>query len=338
MTGWGIMGTGRIARRFAEALAEAPAAQAVAVASRDAERAATFARDLGLAQAYGSYAALLADPAVRLVYIALPPSLHATWATAALQAGKHVLCEKPLATSAAEVAALLATAHAHGVWLMEGFMYRFHPQTQAVERLLAEGALGEVRLVRVAFGITVADPANFRFSAELGGGALGDVGSYCVSMARLVTGQRPVRVSASAQFTADGVDELLVGTLEYPSGAVAQISCGLRLSRHQRTQIVGSAGSLELDESFSISADQALTIRLQRGAWRPIAEQISIPAANHFRREAEAFAALVAAGDDVHGLSQMPLNESLDNALTIDALLCSAREGRAIAIEARPAA
>jgi predicted dehydrogenase len=335
MANWGILGTGRIARRFVEALAGSTSERAVAVASRDTARAAAFARELGVPRGYGSYEALLADPEVALVYVALPPSLHAEWCVAAARAGKHVLCEKPLATSSAEAEAMFGAARDNGVWLMEGFMYRFHPQTRAVERLLAEGALGAVRLVCVSFGINVGDdPTNIRLSAELGGGALGDVGCYCVSMARMAVGERPARVSATARLAPSEVDEFLAGTLEYPSGAVAQISCGLRLSRHQRTQIVGDGGSIELDESFSIPADRALSIRLLRGGARPVEERIEVPAADHFQLEAEGFAALVAAGHNAHDMPEMPLEESLDNALTMDALRASARYGRPVELAA----
>jgi predicted dehydrogenase len=330
MATWGILGTGRIARKFAESLRGSASERVAAAASRDEARAAAFAAELGLPRAHGSYAALLADPAVEIVYVALPPSMHAEWCIAAARAGKHVLCEKPLAASLAEAEAMFAAARKHGTWLMEGFMYRFHPQTRTVERLLAEGAVGPVRLVRVAFGITIDDPANIRLSAELGGGALGDVGCYCVSMARLAAGERPARVSATARLAAGGVDEFLAGTLEFPSGTVAQIACGLRLSRHQRTQIVGEAGSIELDESFSIPPDRALAIRLLRGDSRPAEELIAVPPADHFRLEAEGLAALIAAGHGAHGLPEVPLAESLDNAATLDALRESARSGRPV--------
>ncbi|GAB4443532.1 MAG: Gfo/Idh/MocA family oxidoreductase [Chloroflexi bacterium OHK40] len=337
MAHWGIIGTGRITGKFVTALAASASERVVAIASRDADRAAAAAQALGIPTSYGSYAALLADPEVQAVYIALPPSMHAEWSIAALAAGKHVLCEKPLATSYTEAVAMFETARQHRRWLMEGFMYRFHPQTRTVERLISEGAIGAVRLVRVAFGISIADPGNIRLSADLGGGALGDVGCYCVSMARLAAGAAPTRVSATARYSASGVDELLVGTLEYTSGTVAQISCGLGLSRHQRTQIVGDAGSIELDESFSIAPDQELSIRLLRGGARPTEERIPIPAADHFRLEAEGFSALIAAGPEAHGLPAMPPAESLDTIATMDALRRSAREGRPVELGFPPA-
>ena len=183
---WGVISTGWVARTFIAALRESEDAQVVAVASRDTGRAAATAAEFGLARAYGTYAELLADPDVDAVYIGLPNSLHAEWAIASVRAGKHVLCEKPLAVSSAEAEAMFEAARTAGVWLMEAFMYRFHPQTLKVQELIGAGAIGEVRLVRAAFCFTVSDPANVRLSSELAGGALRDVGCYPVNFARMI--------------------------------------------------------------------------------------------------------------------------------------------------------
>src|SRR5262249_47744189 len=152
-------------------------------------------------------------------------SLHATWTIAAARAGKHVLCEKPLAASRAEAEAMFEAARDAGVWLMEAFMYRFHPQTLRVQELVAAGAIGEVRLIRAVFCFAVADPNNVRLSAELAGGALMDVGCYPLNFARMIAGTAPERVAAAARWAPSGVDETLAGTLEYPGGIVAQITC-----------------------------------------------------------------------------------------------------------------
>lgn len=330
MAGWGIIGTGRIARKFAQALAPSASEELVAVASRDAGRAESFARELGAARGYGSYDELLADPAVEQIYLALPNALHAEWANAAAAAGKHVLCEKPLATSAAEAESMFETARQHGVWLMEAFMYRFHPQTLRLQEILASGAIGELRLIRASFAFTVSDPANVRLSADLAGGALMDVGCYCVNVARMVAGERPARAFAFAQVGASGVDESLVGSLEYPSGALAQIACSLKASRHHQLQVVGSAGIVEVDEVFTVPADRPTQIRLVRGSAQDQIELIEVPPAEHFRLEAEGFSALVRGGHAAYGLPEMPLIETLDNAATVEALLESARTGRPI--------
>jgi len=333
MADWGIIGTGRIARKFAQALAASPGERVVAAASRDEAKAAAFAGELGIPRGYGSYEALLADREVTQIYLALPNALHAEWTERAAAAGKHVLCEKPLATSAAEAERMFAAARANGVWLMEAFMYRFHPQTLRLQEILASGAIGAIRLIRASFAFSVSDPANVRLSADLAGGALMDVGCYCVNVARMVAGERPARAFAAARIGPSNVDETLAGTLEYPSGAIAQVACSLRAARHHQLQVVGSDGIVEVDEVFTVPADRPSTIRLVRGTAQDTMERIEVPAAEHFRLEAEGFSALVAAGHEAGGLPEMPLEETLDNAATIDALLRSVRERRPVELD-----
>jgi D-xylose 1-dehydrogenase (NADP+, D-xylono-1,5-lactone-forming) len=322
---WGVIGTGWVARTFIAALRESTVARVVAVASRDGARAAAIAVELGSARAYGAYIDLLADPEVDAVYIGLPNSMHAEWSIACARAGKHVLCEKPLAVSRAEAETMFAAAREAGVWLMEAFMYRFHPQTLKVQELIAAGAIGQVRLVRAVFTFTVADPANVRLSAELAGGALMDVGCYPVNFARMIAGSAPERVSAAARWAPSGVDETLVGSLEYPGAVIAQISCSLSASRVHSAQVIGSAGVIELDEAFTPPLDRPTRIRLRR---RAEVEEIEVAPANHYRLEAEAFGQLIAAGHGDHGLPEMPLVETLDNIATIEALLEAAHGPR----------
>ena len=332
MSSWGILGTGRIARKFASAVAASASEQVAAVASRDATKAELFANEFSLTRAYGSYEALLADPEVACIYNALPNALHAEWSIAAVKAGKHVLCEKPIASSAAEAVSMFAAAREQGVWLMEAFMYRFHPQTQLVQQLLASGAIGELRLVQSGFSFSVADPQNVRLSAELAGGGLMDVGCYPVNFVRMVLGQAPVRVGALANWSPSGVDISMAATLEYPAGLLATITCGLVAARHQFARIVGSQGFIEVDEPFTLPTDRPTTVRLYRGISDAQVEQFDIPPANHFQLEAEGLSRLVAAGHGDHGLPQMPLNETLDNMATIEALLVSARERRMVSL------
>jgi predicted dehydrogenase len=323
---WGVLGTGWVARTFLSALRASQHEQVVAIGSRDAERAAAVAGEFGVARSYGSYAGPLADAEVEAIYVGLPNSLHAEWAIAAARAGKHVLCEKPLGVSSAEAEAMFEAARAHGVWLMEAFMYRFHPQTLKVQELIAEGAIGQVRLVRSAFTFNVADPQNVRLSAELAGGALRDVGCYPVNFARMIAGAPPSGVAAVALWAPSGVDETLSATLEYPGGMIAQITCSLAASRCHNAQVIGSEGSIELDQAFTVPLDRPTTIRLRRGARGADIETIEIPPTNHYRLEAEAFGQLVAAGHGAHGLLEMPLEETLDNIATIEALFESARD------------
>lgn len=330
---WGIISTGRIAGAFAEALVPSEEARMVAVASRAQEPAAAFARTYGIPRAYGSYAELLADPEVEAVYIGLPNSLHAEWTIKAAQAGKHILCEKPLGVSRAEAETMFEAARAGGVWLMEAFMYRFHPRTLKVKELIDSGAIGKVLLIRASFGFTVTSPANVRLSAELAGGALMDVGCYCVNFARMVVGAAPSRVAAVARPAESGVDATLAATLDYAGGALAQISCSLTSSHHHLAQIIGSAGIIEVEEAFTPPPDRPSRLRLLRGARNAELELIEFPPVNQYRLEAEGFGRLIGAGHGRQAQPEMPLSETLDNSATIDALLRSARTGHPVEVE-----
>ncbi|HZB50718.1 MAG TPA: Gfo/Idh/MocA family oxidoreductase, partial [Mycobacteriales bacterium] len=236
---WGVLGPGRIARSFLTGLAGSATESAVAVGSRDAGRARAVADDFAVGRAYGSYEELLADDAVEAVYIGTPNATHGRWAVAAARAGKHVLCEKPLGRDAAEAEAMFAAARDHGVWLMEAFMYRFHPRTLRLQELVAAGDVGAPVLVRASFGFPLADESNVRLSADLAGGALMDVGCYPVNAARMLAG-RVRGVTAVARW--EDVDVTLAGTLDHEFGALGVISCGLRSGRHNELQVVGTDG------------------------------------------------------------------------------------------------
>jgi D-xylose 1-dehydrogenase (NADP+, D-xylono-1,5-lactone-forming) len=317
---WGILGPGRISRAFLTGLAGSATERAVAVGSRQLNRAESVAQHFEVPRAYGSYEQLLADDAVEAVYVATPNSLHAHWAVAAAAAGKHVLCEKPLGVSRAEAESMFAAAREHGVWLMEAFMYRFHPRTLRLAELVAAGEIGTPTLVRSSFGFPVADPANVRLSAELAGGALMDVGCYPVNAARMVAG--PV-ASATARARWQDVDVTLAGVCDHTGGALSVVSCSLVSGRHNVLQVVGSDGLIELPEAFTPPRDRPSTLLVTRGT--DTEEQTFAPT-DQYTAEAEGFAALVAAGhDDAAGLPQMPLAETLDNLATIEALLADAR-------------
>jgi predicted dehydrogenase len=323
---WGVISTGRIAKAFIDALRPSDE-RVVAVASREAGRAAEVASEFGIPRSYGAYDELLSDREVEAVYIGLPNSLHAEWTVKAAQAGKQILCEKPLGVSRDEAAAMFTAARDGGVWLMEAFMYRFHPRTLKIKELIEGGAIGQVRLIRASFGFTVTDPANVRLSAELVGGALMDVGCYCVNFARMSAGRAPSRVTASARWAASGVDETLAGTLEYGDGAIAQIACSLASSHHHLAQVIGSEGIIEVDEAFTPPPDRLSRLRVRRGARLAAVEDVEFPPVNQYRIEAEGFARLIEAGHSNHGLPEMPLVETLENMATIEALLRSARAG-----------
>ena len=326
---WGILGPGRIARAFLTGLAGSATETALAVGSRDAGRARSVADEFGAPRAYGSYEQLLTDAEVEAVYVALPNSLHAHWSDAAARAGKHVLCEKPLGRTAAEAEAMFRTAAAHGVRLMEGFMYRFHPRTLALAELVARGDVGEVRLLRSSFGFTVTDTANVRLSAELAGGALMDVGCYPVNAARMLAG-RPSRVSAVARWAPTGVDETLAGSLEQ-GGTVSQVSCSLASGHHHLVQVVGTEGVVDVPLAFTPPPDRPAVLLVTRGARGGEPVEVGFDPVNQYTAEAEGFARLVAAGPDAApDLPQVTRAESLDNAATIEALLLSARESRPV--------
>ncbi len=248
---WGVIGTANIGR-----FAVIPAIQAsgngelLAVASRDAHKSAEFAAKLNISRSHDCYQALLDAPDIDAVYIPLPNSLHREWTIKAAEAGKHILCEKPLAMNAAECADMQAAALANGVKLMEAFMYRFHPQTEKVLERVRSGALGTLRVIRASFTFRVTHPANIRLQPELGGGALMDVGCYCVNIIRTLAGAEPAQVQAFARWGTTGVDGEMIGSLLFADGLMAQFDCALTLARRESYQIVGTDAYLDVPVAF----------------------------------------------------------------------------------------
>jgi predicted dehydrogenase len=247
---WGIIGPGRIAPRIARSLVENPRGTLRAVASRDLARARAFAAAHGAAVSYGSYEEVLADPAIDVVYVALPNHLHAPWSIRALDAGKHVLCEKPLALTVAEVDAIAAAAARNRRIAMEGFMYLHHPQTLAALAVAASGELGPLQVVSAAFSFPLATPNDPRIDPAMGGGSLWDVGCYPVSLARRIAGCEPEAAFAVARFDERGVDRTFAGELRFPGGLLAVFDSGFASADRQRAEIVGTAASLVLDSPF----------------------------------------------------------------------------------------
>ncbi|HEU4734131.1 MAG TPA: Gfo/Idh/MocA family oxidoreductase [Kofleriaceae bacterium] len=318
----GILGAAKIAGSFMAGARASSRVEVVAIASRERARAEAFAREHGIARAC-SYDELIADPGIDAIYNPLPNSLHAEWSIAAARAGKHVLCEKPLAVSEAEAQAMFAAADAAGVVLLEAFPYMFQPQTLEIERLIAAGAIGEVRLMFGTFGFTIADPGNIRLERALGGGALMDAGCYPVSFVRQVFGVRPARVAAAARWVG-GVDQTLAATLEFPGGGIAQISCSFATAVHRRAIIAGSAGVIETD--FHNHTDRVAQpgYRIKRGTdWLADFETVPVASENGFRVEIDAFADLIVREDRASERARRLA--SLDNAWTLAAILDSAR-------------
>jgi len=269
---WGIIGAGAIAKAFVHGVSETETAQVVAVASRTLDKAEAFAKEHGLAAAHGGYEAILADDSVEAVYIATPHPMHPQWAIRAAEAGKHVLCEKPMAIHHAGAMAMFAAAREAGTFMMEAFMYRCHPQTAKLVELLRDGAIGQVRMVRATFGFGGGDsinPEGRLFSPLLGGGGILDVGCYAVSMSRLIAGAvdgkrfaDPVKVSSEGQLGETGVDEWAAGTLKFDNGIVAQIATAVRASLENSVHIVGSSGSIHVHNPWAASRDAAPDCRI----------------------------------------------------------------------------
>lgn len=323
---WGILSTARIGlNRVIPAMRETPSATVVAIASRDLERARAAAAQLDIPRVYGSYDALLADDGVEAIYNPLPNSLHRPWTLKAAAARKHVLCEKPLALNAAEAEELVAACQRAGVLLQEAFMYRFHPQIDATRRLVQEGALGSPALVRSGFTFTVRGPRDIRLDPTLGGGALMDVGCYCVNISRLLLGE-PITVGGTRQ-EENGVDRITTGTLQFHGGAIAQFDCALRLPFRQFCEIVGTDGTLTLYRPFLPGGDPP-SVLLRTGERE---EQVRIEGVNHYTRMVEAFADYVRNGTP----PRFPASDAVKNMRVLDAVRRSAETGSPVALESR---
>jgi dihydrodiol dehydrogenase / D-xylose 1-dehydrogenase (NADP) len=307
--GWGILGAGTIAAKFATDLIKAPDARLAAVGSRDLAKAQTFADQHGAQRAYGSYAAMLADPAVQIVYVATPHNFHLEHATLCLQAGKAVLCEKPMETDASRVARLIAEARSRKLFLMEAMWTRFLPVVAQARRWLAAGRIGEVRQVTVDFGFrSVLNPQGRLFNLALAGGATLDVGVYVVAMASMALGGlAPTSVQAAGAIGETGIDEQSAYLLRYASGALAQLSCAVRTNTPQVARIFGTEGWIEIPAFW-----HATTATLHAPGQATV--EISGEASYHFEA-AEAMACLRAGATES---ASMPLDESLAIARTLE--------------------
>jgi predicted dehydrogenase len=277
---WGILSTADINRKVLPGAQASPKVELAAVASRSQERADAFAGTWQIPRAYGSYEALLEDPEIEAIYIPLPNTLHVEWSVRALQAGKHVLCEKPLSRHPNDVEAAFAAAEEAGRHLSEAFMYRHHPQTTRLTDLVAEGAIGELRLVRAAFSYGLYDTDNIRLRSEVEGGGLMDVGCYCVSGARLLAGE-PERVFAEAWDGPTGTDWVLGATMRFPGDVIATFDCGTALVNRDELEAIGSEGSLFLDDPWHCR-NPVIELRRDGGV-----ERIEIEPEDPYRLELE---------------------------------------------------
>jgi D-xylose 1-dehydrogenase (NADP+, D-xylono-1,5-lactone-forming) len=286
MVQWGILSTARINDKFIAGCAQSQTARITGVASRSLDRAQAYAAEHGIERAYGSYEDLLSDPNVEAVYISLPNSLHLEWTHHALEAGKHVLCEKPLGRQAEDVAAAFDLAERQERLLMEAFMYRHNPQTHRVVELVQSGAIGRLRLIRGAFSFALTDQANVRLATDLDGGALMDVGCYCVNAARLLAGE-PQSVTAQQQLGGDGVDVVFSGTMRFEDEVLAHFDAGFVLAARDELEVVGEEGSLFLDDPWHCR-QPVIEVRTESAL-----ERVEVPVIDSYRLEAENFSAAI---------------------------------------------
>jgi D-xylose 1-dehydrogenase (NADP+, D-xylono-1,5-lactone-forming) len=318
---WGILSTADINEKVLAGVQGSPAVDVVAVGSRSAERAQEFASAHGIPRAHGSYQDLLANPDVEAIYIPLPNGLHVEWTLAALAAGKHVLCEKPLSPRAEEVERCFDAAERAGLVLSEGFMWRHHPQAERLESLVRGGAIGELRLVRAAFSFPLDRFPDVRWDAELDGGALLDVGCYCVSGARLLAGAEPERVTGESVLTDSGVDSRFAGTLRFPGDVLAVFDCGFDIAPRDELEAIGSSGSLFLDDPWHSAEPR---IELRAGS----VELVEVERANPYRLELEDVSAAIREERE----PRLGRADAVGQARALEALMRSAAEGRPVAV------
>jgi predicted dehydrogenase len=322
MMRWGLLSTANINRKLLGGAQETDEAAVVAVASRDRSRAEGFAREHGIERTHGSYEALLEDPGVDAVYNPLPNSLHVPWTVRALEAGKHVLCEKPLTRRPAEAEQAFAAAERAGRVLEEAFMWRHHPQALRLRALLDEGVVGRLRMVKASFSFPLTDVSDIRMQSGLDGGSLMDVGCYCLSGVRLAAGAEPERVHAEQVIGGDGVDVAFAATLRFPDDVIGQFHCGFSVGRRHHLEAIGDEASLFLADPWHGVAP-GIEIRRDEGV-----ERIEIEAANPYAHELADFAR-AARGEDALRLGAA---DALAQARGIDALYRAAESGSAVAL------
>jgi predicted dehydrogenase len=321
---WGILSTASIATEKAiPGMLRAARCEVVAIGSRDEARAAAVAERHGIPRVHGSYETLLADPDVDAVYIPLPNHLHAEWTIAAARAGKHVLCEKPLALNPADAERMIEVCRAEGVALMEAFMYRLHPSWVAVRELVASGRIGRLVAVNSWFSYFNDDPANIRNIAAYGGGALLDIGCYSVNLSRMLFGSEPRRVEASiVRDPVSGVDVLASGLLEFADG-VATFTCSTRAEPDQQVHVYGTAGRISVGIPFNIPPDRPTQVHVTAGGDPPVApatETLTFEAADQYGVQAERFAAAILDG----GPLPTPPEDAVANLRVIERLFAAA--------------
>jgi predicted dehydrogenase len=306
---WGIVSTADINRKVIPGAHASEKVDLVAVASRDQARAEAYAAEWEIPRAYGSYEAFLDDPEIEAVYVSLPNTMHAEWSIKAMEAGKHVLCEKPFTRHPEEVEEAFDVAEKTGRLLSEAFMYRHNPQTKRLSELVAAGAIGELRLVRSVFSYSLYDADNIRLRTDVEGGALMDVGCYCVSGSRLLGGE-PIAVKGEAWYGPSGTDWVFGGVLRFPNDVVATFDCGTAMPNRDELGAIGSEGSIFLDDPWHCVHP---VIELRRG---DAVERIELEHEDSYRLELENMS------DAIRGEAELLLGreDALGQATTLAAL------------------
>jgi len=317
---WGILSTANIGREhLINAIRESVDGEVAAVASRDADKARAFAEEMNIPRALDSYEALLADPAIDAIYIPLPISMHREWSLRCLEAGKPVLCEKPLCANEKDAREVLEAFHQAGVLISEGYMYLHNPLHHRVRELIRSGAIGELRFIQSTFNISLPKD-DIRFRPEMGGGALLDLGCYCVGISRFLTGEEPLESHGSFAIGKDsGVDESATGIMKFPGGALATFACSMVSAFDISYQVFGSTGRILVDKGGMVAwPGETFSIKLWKG---DDYEEISLPPFNHYTAQVDAFNQTLLEGK----LQATPHEESLANLRTMDALRADKR-------------
>ena len=319
---WGLLSTARINRSVIPPIRGSVRSELKAVASRDIVKAKEYAREWHIPHAYGSYEELLADESIDAIYNPLPNHLHAEWSIRAAKAGKHVLCEKPLALTLDEVDQMIAAAKQHNVVIAEAFMYKHHPQTLKVLELVEQETIGELLLIKGAFTFNLDRPDDVRWIPEWGGGSIWDVGCYPISFTRLIARAEPLEVFGYQVNSSSGVDVVFSGQMRFASGLLAQFDCGFRAPYRTSLEIVGTKGSIDLSSPFKPAGGE--WIKIKHGERT---ELIESPRVDHlYLGEVEDMERAVLEGQT----PRVSLENSRGNIATILALLESARTGAVV--------
>lgn len=320
---WGLLGTAGINRALIPPLQTSKRNKLMAVASRTQEKAEAYAREKKIPHAFGSYEALLADPEIDAVYIPLPNHLHAEWTIKAVKAGKHVLCEKPLALSLDEVDAIASAVEDHGRAVAEAFMYRTHPQILKVKEIVDGGKLGRIKAVHGSFTYMMEDPDDIRLRPEMGGGSMWDIGCYPLSYTRSVLGTEPQEVFGWQVLGPSGVDETFMAQLRFPEDVLVQFDCSFRIPYHTFMEFVGEAGTLVIPHPFTPKTGETIYLTMNKKT-----QAILIKGADTYIGEVEDLA-------DTILLGKPPVVSLADSRLNITAILAlleSAKSGKPVSI------